>query len=185
MSSEVLAVLHTLLLTLGIPIVMVLFYFEGLLIGKITRPAALFMLYILIVRPTGLDLLAVVLLCGVAATLGQWTLYRGVNGDRQILIGLRRRIPYLERSLGIVKAKVGSPNLGRATRLFERFGGIAVCVSNLLPGVRCLITIPAGLSRYPVERFVAFSLLGNLLYLGGLVVITRGVVGVARFLPLL
>lgn len=180
MSSDILTVLTTVLSTLGIPVVMVLFYFEGLLIGKIARPAAVFILYTLVVRPTGVGLLAVILLCGMAATLGQVTLYRAFDPDHPNLIGLRQRIPYLNRSLEFITTKIGSPKLDTVTRLFERFGGIAVCISNLLPGVRCLVTIPAGVSRYPVERFVAFSLLGNILYLGGIVAITRGLVGVAQ-----
>jgi hypothetical protein len=107
MSSDILTVLTAVLSTLGIPVVMVLFYFEGLLIGKLARPAAVFVLYILIVRPTGSGLLAVILLCATAATLGQWTLYRSFNPDHPNLIGLRRRIPYLTRSLSTSQSILG------------------------------------------------------------------------------
>lgn len=47
-----------------------------------------------------------------------------------------------------------------ATAWFRRFGPIIVLVGRLIPLIRTLISIPAGLARMPLWRFVAFSTLG-------------------------
>lgn len=183
MSVEPISLLISLLLAAGIPVLLVLFYVEGLVIGKLTRPAAIFILYLLIVRPVRSNLLIIAVLCALATTLGQWTLYRGVTGESSALLGLPRKLPYVKRIVGAGDEQIGSGEMRVVNRLFDRFGGLAVCLSSVIPGARCLMTIPAGLSSYPVERFVGFSLLGNLLYMGLLVAITRGILDITTYIP--
>jgi membrane protein DedA with SNARE-associated domain len=49
---------------------------------------------------------------------------------------------------------------GEAEALFKRHGAIATFVGRLLPGVRHLISIPAGLSRMNLIAFSALTLAG-------------------------
>jgi len=51
-------------------------------------------------------------------------------------------------------------DLDLAERHFARWGDITVLVSRMLPIVRTFISIPAGIARMPLWRFVAFSVLG-------------------------
>ncbi|HVL87085.1 MAG TPA: DedA family protein [Candidatus Thermoplasmatota archaeon] len=51
-------------------------------------------------------------------------------------------------------------HLRRTEELFARYGGAVVFVGRFLPVVRHLISIPAGMGRMPLPRFVAFTLLG-------------------------
>jgi membrane protein DedA with SNARE-associated domain len=51
--------------------------------------------------------------------------------------------------------------LDRATELFRKFDGQSVMWSRLLPGVRSIISFPAGLARMAPARFIAFTLLGT------------------------
>lgn len=166
-----------------IPVILLLFYFDGMVIGKFTPPGALFVAYVAVVTPSGPTLLAVGALGVIASTLGQWTLYRGFNEERPELLGIRRRVPYLQRLPVVVRRRVGKRRMRFVTRTFDRFGGVGLCLTNAIPGVRCLMSIPAGLSRYPVGRFLAFSTIGNVLYMVLLVGIARGLLGTVRFLP--
>lgn len=55
-------------------------------------------------------------------------------------------------------------DLGRAIGWFERYGGWAVFFGRLVPGVRSLVSVPAGTERMPIWRFVAYTLGGSALW---------------------
>ncbi|WP_277288002.1 DedA family protein [Veillonella montpellierensis] len=61
-----------------------------------------------------------------------------------------------------------------AEKLFNKYGGAAVFIGRLLPGVRTFISFPAGVARYPMGRFIIWTVLGTvpwtilLVYLGKL-----------------
>lgn len=55
---------------------------------------------------------------------------------------------------------ISTHDLDLAERHFKRWGDITVFVSRMLPIVRTFISIPAGIARMPLWRFVAFSVLG-------------------------
>lgn len=50
--------------------------------------------------------------------------------------------------------------LDRADAWFKRHGDAAVFIGRLLPGVRTYISLPAGVAKMPIGRFLLFSLLG-------------------------
>ena len=52
------------------------------------------------------------------------------------------------------------PTLNRAEEIFRRYGELATFVCRLLPGIRQLISIPAGLVRMNFWRFSLFTALG-------------------------
>jgi membrane protein DedA with SNARE-associated domain len=51
--------------------------------------------------------------------------------------------------------------LDRAEQIFRRYGDITTFVCRLLPAIRQLISIPAGLARMNKGRFTFFTLLGS------------------------
>ncbi len=59
---------------------------------------------------------------------------------------------------------LSSGDLRRADRWFDRYGRLAVFFGRLVPGLRMLIPIPAGLSRMPVAVFLLYSLFGTVLW---------------------
>ncbi len=168
---------------LVIPVILVLFYLDGMVIGKITPPAAFYLGYVTLIGPETGVLFVVAVLSTVAATLGQYTLYRGFNEESPEFFGLRRRLPYVDRIPDIVRRRVGKRRMRFVTRLFDRFGGAALAITNAIPGIRSLMSIPAGLSRYPVGRFLLLSTVGNGLYLLVLTAIGRGLIDLAGLLP--
>ncbi|MFO8115470.1 MAG: membrane-associated protein [Halorubrum sp.] len=165
-----------LVVSAGVPLFVMLFYFDGMMLGKFTPPGALFFGYVVVVDPPLLVLSTVVGLCVAASTLGQWTLYRGFNEDRPELIGIRRRMPYLNRLPFFIRRKVGKRWMRFVTRAFDRFGGLALCLTNAVPGMGGLMSIPAGLSKYPLARFLVFATVGNVFYMLLLVAAAKGLV---------
>jgi len=55
-----------------------------------------------------------------------------------------------------------------ADRWFRRYGLWAVTFGRLVPTVRTLISIPAGLARMPMPLFLAFSAIGTVVWTAGL-----------------
>ncbi len=53
------------------------------------------------------------------------------------------------------------PEVERARRLFDRYGGIFVCAGRMLPTLRSLISIPAGLLRMKHSTFLLWSTIGS------------------------
>ena len=52
-------------------------------------------------------------------------------------------------------------DLDKASGWFERHGTGAVLIGRLVPGVGGLVSVPAGIGRMPLSRFVACTVLGN------------------------
>lgn len=70
------------------------------------------------------------------------------------------------------KGGLGAKKLVAAKNWFETYGGIAIFTGRLLPGIRTFISLPAGISRYPLSPFILYTILGTipwtilLVYLG-------------------
>ena len=59
-------------------------------------------------------------------------------------------------------------DVGKAIRWFERHGRMAVLVGRLIPTVRTLISVPAGMARMPLTPFLLYSSLGSLMWTAAL-----------------
>jgi membrane protein DedA with SNARE-associated domain len=70
---------------------------------------------------------------------------------------------------------ISARSLNRTEAFFRRHGEISTLIGRLLPVIRHLISIPAGVSRMSLRRFIAFTALGagiwcaTLTYLGWLI----------------
>ena len=181
-SETVVEAVLPVVLAIGAPVLVGLFYAEGLVVGKLLQPPAVFVAYVAVAAASWRMLLVVSGSCAVAATLGQWTLYRGFAADAPEYFGLRRRVPYLDDLPGIVGRRVGDRQLRFVERVFARYGALGICLTNAVPGIRCLVSIPAGLASYHRGYFVLAATAGNLLYMALLVGIAHGLVELTRFL---
>ena len=61
-----------------------------------------------------------------------------------------------------------SAEIDYAARLFERWGRLIVGAGRLLPIVRTLISVPAGVAPMPLAPFLIFTALGSALWTSGL-----------------
>jgi membrane protein DedA with SNARE-associated domain len=59
---------------------------------------------------------------------------------------------------------ISSKDITRATGWFDNHGSKAVFFCRLVPGVRTLISLPAGISKMPMVPFLLYSTLGTLLW---------------------
>jgi membrane protein DedA with SNARE-associated domain len=70
--------------------------------------------------------------------------------------------------------KLRSKDVAKANDWFKHYGALAVLICRFIPVLRVLITIPAGINRMNVLKFISLSLLGTtiwnflLIYLGKL-----------------
>ncbi|HEV7253051.1 MAG TPA: DedA family protein [Mesorhizobium sp.] len=81
-------------------------------------------------------------------------------------IGLRFGLPRLKR----LAARHGrwltlSPeDVDKASDWFERYGALAVLIGRLAPVVRTLISVPAGMAKMPLPKFLIFSTIGTIVW---------------------
>jgi membrane protein DedA with SNARE-associated domain len=55
---------------------------------------------------------------------------------------------------------VREAEIRRADRWFERFGSRAVLICKLLPGIRAIAALPAGITRMPLGIFIGYTSIG-------------------------
>ncbi len=60
--------------------------------------------------------------------------------------------------------QVSSKDIDKAKGWFERYGNSAVLFCRLVPGVRTLISLPAGISAMPLIPFLLYSTIGTTLW---------------------
>jgi membrane protein DedA with SNARE-associated domain len=73
---------------------------------------------------------------------------------------LRRLIKRFERSKLLFVS-----DLEEASGVFERHGGKAILIGQLIPGVGALVSVPAGLKRMPIRwRFLGYTIFGCTLW---------------------
>lgn len=63
---------------------------------------------------------------------------------------------------------ISSKDITEAKRWFDKHGGKAVFFCRIVPGVRTLISLPAGISNMRLVPFLLYSTLGTLLWVGTL-----------------
>lgn len=83
----------------------------------------------------------------VGSILSYWM---GEHGGRPLLRKYGRYIFFNEHKFEM------------AEKMFNKYGGAAVFFGRLLPGIRTFISFPAGIARYPMGRFIIWTLLGTI-----------------------
>lgn len=63
---------------------------------------------------------------------------------------------------------ISRDDIERADRWFDHYNALAVFFGRLVPGIRTLISIPAGLSEMPFAKFLIYSAAGTMLWAGAL-----------------
>lgn len=59
---------------------------------------------------------------------------------------------------------VSERKIESAEKWFERYGVYAVFLGRMAPGVRELISVPAGIAKMPIGKFTLFTFLGSLVW---------------------
>lgn len=94
-------------------------------------------------------------LVGIIGTLG------GLVGSViSYYIGYYGGIPFIKKygKYFFISAK----DLIRAERWFGKYGSLTVCFSRLIPLVRTFISIPAGIGKMKIKKFISYTFLGSI-----------------------
>ena len=51
---------------------------------------------------------------------------------------------------------------------FHRYGAVSVFFGRMVPAIRAVISLPAGIAHMPLGKFLAYSLAGTTIWMGGL-----------------
>ena len=95
------------------------------------------------------DWLAVIAVATAANMVGAGVAYAvGRYGGRPLFLKFGRYV------------LIQKHHLEKADDWFERRGELTVFFTRLLPGIRTVISLPAGIAKMPVVRFFMYSLLG-------------------------
>lgn len=116
------------------------------LAGFLTRQGTLSLPLVLVAATAG-SLVGALALYGLGAWLGH------VRATAMLA-----RVPLVDRE-----------DVDRASDWFDRHGRAAVFFGRLVPGVRSLVSLPAGANRMPLVTFTVYTLAGSLLWNGLLV----------------
>ena len=103
-----------------------------------------------LVEQGSLTFLPALVVATVGSLVGALVLYAlGRWGGRELILRYSRVL------------RLKETDLDHADGWFDRYGGAVVLFGRLVPGVRSLVSIPAGLSEMPLGRFVLLTALGS------------------------
>jgi membrane protein DedA with SNARE-associated domain len=100
-----------------------------------------------------MNLVAVILVGTAGAAIGNTVAY---------FIGYRVGRPLISRYGKYIL--LGEKDLALAERWFAKYGDAGVLLGHAVPGVRSFISVPAGIGRMRLGRFVLFSTVGALIW---------------------
>ena len=63
---------------------------------------------------------------------------------------------------------ISAHHVERADHWFLRYGPVTVFFTRMMPGVRTFISLPAGIAKMPVVKFLVYSLFGSVIWNTGL-----------------
>lgn len=133
--------------TLGYPGIFLLMAIEGIITPI---PSEFIMPFAGSLAATGEMNLVLVILVGTAgAATGNVVAYK---------IGAHVGRPLIARYGRIIA--LGEDDLAWAERWFRRYGDVGVLLGHAVPGVRSIISFPAGIGRMRLRNFVVFSTVG-------------------------
>lgn len=139
---------------LGLPVLFVIFLSKGMLIGKIF-PTSLFLPGYVIVTGASVPMaLVIAVVTGIAYVVGQLTIYLGCRKYGEAFV---TSIPYAD-------IDTESERFETFDSWFSTYGGPSIFVTNFVPWIRGLLTIPAGTSSYRASLYLFHTTTSTILY---------------------
>lgn len=100
-----------------------------------------------------LNLWTTILVGTLANLIGSLIAYTiGLYGGRPLIARFGKYVLLNER------------HLDKAERWFSKYGEVTVLFGRMVPAVRTFVSLPAGIARMRVWRFVVFSVIGSLVW---------------------
>jgi membrane protein DedA with SNARE-associated domain len=144
----------------GLPALFGVFVIEGAMLLYFAPSESLVPAAVLFLADSPGDIAAILAVAVAGATLGQTVLFVAAKRGGRELVRKRRWVA------------VSDATLDRFASWFDRWGPVAVPVSNTLLFTRGMVTVPAALAEMDTRRFVVLSALGTLSFEGILAAVT-------------
>jgi membrane protein DedA with SNARE-associated domain len=159
MEQQILDFINRVYQTLGWPGVVILMTIESACIplpSEIIMPLAGWML----IASPGLSVWFVLLaaFCGAAGNVFGSLIAYGV--------GAKGGVPLLRRYGKYIL--ISNHDLARANYWFGKYGDWITFIARFVPGVRTFISLPAGIARMNIPKFVIFAFIGSFIWSGAL-----------------
>ncbi len=143
---------------------LVVFVLEGAMLMYFMPSEAIVPISIALLGHTVSDIAIIIGVAVIGATIGQFALFLlAKRGGREWLLAKRW-------------FRVSEDRLDRFDGWFERWGPIAVPVSNFMLFTRGMLTVPAGFAEMDSKTFVVLSALGTLVFETILAALALGVI---------
>ena len=117
--------------------------------------------------------------CGYAAARGELNIVGVIAAA--VFGSMVGQLPwyYAGRMLGEKRVEVLAARYGRwltvtphevdrVFKWFYRYGAASVFFGRMIPAIRAVISLPAGIAEMPLGKFLAYSLAGTTIWMGGL-----------------
>jgi membrane protein DedA with SNARE-associated domain len=59
---------------------------------------------------------------------------------------------------------ISGEDIEKSKKWFDKYGGVAVFLGRIIPGIRTFISVPAGLNNMPIVPFLFYSTIGSALW---------------------
>ena len=150
-SEQLIDSIFSVLLVFDVPALFLLFVLKGAIIGKVF-PTSLFLPgYLLAIRASPEQVVIGITTASFGYVIGQLLIY-WISSNYGISA---------VNSLPAVS--VSNVQVTRAENLFQRYSGIGIFITNLVPFVGSFIMIPAGMTSYPIVQTILYALSSTVL----------------------
>src|SRR5919197_80944 len=139
-----------------VALALVVFTETGLLVGFFLPGDSLLVTVGIVAYGAGWPLHSLILLLGCAATLGNSTGY--LIGSKAGPRLFKREESFFFRRSYLLKAQ----------EFYQRHGGKTIVLAQFIPILRTFAPVVAGIGRMPYRRFLAFTVLGAIFWVGGM-----------------
>ncbi len=139
---------------IGLPVLFIIFITKGALIGKIFPTSVFLPGYVIITSASVTWAMIIAVVTGIGYVIGQYIVF----------IGTRRYGKSYIANLPYSKVNPESEQFERFDQWFKIYGGVSIFVTNFVPWIRGLVTIPAGTSSYSSARYLFHTTTSTLLY---------------------
>ena len=139
---------------IGLPVLFVIFVSKGALVGKIFPTSVFLPGYVILTGASFSWAMVIAVVTGVGYVIGQYVVFAGTRRYGTTFI---TELPYS-------KVDPDSEQFERFDQWFSIYGGLSIFVTNFVPWIRGLVTIPAATSSYSQLRYLFHTSTSTILY---------------------
>ncbi|RQG90314.1 membrane-associated protein [Natrarchaeobius halalkaliphilus] len=150
-SGQLIDLAFSLLLVFDEPALFLLFVLKGAIIGKVF-PTSLFLPgYLLAIKASSEQIAVGIVVASFGYVTGQLLIYWISNNYGTTAVG------------SLPAVSVSDEQVTRAEELFQRYSGMGIFITNLVPFVGSFIMIPAGMTSYSIPLTILYALSSTVL----------------------